>query len=140
MNAGFWVYAWGGLFDSRSAEEHAYMHVVNLPGLDGGTLCGLPRFGGKDSGVPGGAWRPTAEQYAKDAGMGDGKPGIVCPRCADRMLRRLAILLAAAVPFVKYAGVDFPHDWPEAMGEDGFKLFQALEQAVLDNQPEETKT
>jgi len=90
MNGGYWVFAWGSLLDSRSAEDKAYLHVVNLPGLDGGTLCGLERF--KD-GRPGGAWRPTASEYEKDAGMGDGKPGVVCPKCSDEMLRRYAELL-----------------------------------------------
>lgn len=94
MSAGYWVFAWGGLFDSRTAEEKAYLHVVNLPGLDNGaTLCGLPRFDGAES-TPGGAWRPSAVGYEKDAGMGDGKPGIVCPKCADAMLARIVDLEA----------------------------------------------
>ena len=89
MSAGYWVFAWGGLFDSRSAEEKAYLHVVNLPELeDGATLCGLPRFDRAPT-TPGGAWRPTAVQYERDAGMGDGKPGVVCPKCADAMLTKI---------------------------------------------------
>lgn len=60
MNAGWWVFTWGGLFDSKAAEQPPLLHAVNLDEcIDGATLCGKPRFT-RDEGVPGGARRGLA--------------------------------------------------------------------------------
>src|SRR6187551_3127316 len=89
MNAGWWVFAWGGLFDSRAAEDPPLLHAVNFDnGPD--TLCGLPRFTKE---APGGAWRPQATPYVEkgDAMVGQGGKGVqVCPRCADELVKRAA--------------------------------------------------
>jgi hypothetical protein len=87
---GYWVFANGGLFDSRAVESPPLYHVVNLPGqnqaLDGGTLCGWQRFKPE---CAGGAWRPEAtgdvERGSADIGGGSDHPQ-VCPRCADALI------------------------------------------------------
>lgn len=85
---GYWVFASGGLIDSKAVETPPLMHVVNLPGqceaLNGGTLCGWARF---KEGCAGGAWRSEATSYVErgNAEVGAGGEGVqVCPRCADR--------------------------------------------------------
>lgn len=87
MSAGWWVFAWGGLFDSSAAESPPLLHACNIPGEPTDrVLCGLPRF---QDGAPGGAWRNLAAPYVEggDAGVGANGKGVqVCPRCADRLV------------------------------------------------------
>lgn len=99
-DACYWVFHWGGLFDSVWAEKPPLAHIVNL-GRGPDTACGLPRFErppaefllphirmseiDSRSKVPGGAWGPSLDRLG-GLQPGPGEPPIgPCPKCLEAL-------------------------------------------------------